>query len=238
MRLARPSSGATPLNVAATGDDPRVSPKPVVTSVIDTAVNRASTTRAAHATDVRGDRRQDQDADAGAAAGAVHETDPEGAERRADGMPVLLVLVRMSVQVEVAVPPADEEPDREEHDQRRHRGLGALLHALRQELLEEQDRQAEQHERERMTEAPEHAEPRRARLDALLARGDERRHGCDVVRVGRVTEPEQCRDEDHDEDGASAREVHDRVVEAEHVRWFAARGRPVRTRLRRRRESP
>ena len=57
---------------------------------------------------------------------------------------MVLVLVRVGVQVEVAVPPADEQPDREEHDQRRDRRLRALLHPLGQELLEEQDRQPEQ----------------------------------------------------------------------------------------------
>ena len=67
----------------------------------------------------------------------------------------------MRVQVEVTVAPADEKPDREEDDQRRDGGLGALLHALGQELLEEEDRQPEQHEREGVTEAPERAEPRR-----------------------------------------------------------------------------
>ena len=71
-----------------------------------------------------------------------------------------------------------------------------------------------------------------SRAAARLARsspgGDERRHGRDVVGVGRVAEAEQRGDEDHDEDGAAAREAGDRVVEPEHVGIRRARC-PVRT---------
>ena len=52
------------------------------------------------------------------------------------------------------VAPADEEPNREEDDQRRDRGLCALLDALGKEPLGEQDRQAEGDERDGVAEAP------------------------------------------------------------------------------------
>ena len=218
----RPSSGATPLNAAAIGDDPSVSPKPVVTRRHRDRREEGEHDERGARHECGGDGGQDQDAHPRAAARAVHEPDPKRTERRADGMPVVLVRVWMGVHVEVAVLPADEEPDREEHDQRCHGGLGALLHALRQELLEEEDGQAEQHEGERVTEAPEHAQPCGGPAHPLLARGNQGRHGRDVIRVGRMTEAEQGRDEDHDEDGATAREVDDGVVEAEHRGLFAA----------------
>ena len=149
----------------------------------------------------------------------MDETDPEGAERRPHRVVMVLVLVGVRVQVEVAVPPADEQPDREEDDQRRDGGLGALLQALREELLEEQDREAEEDERERVPEAPERAEPGRCPAGALLPGGDECRDRGDVVGIRRVAQAEQGRDEDHDEDGAAGREDGDRVVEPEHVSY-------------------
>ena len=93
----------------------------------------------------------------------MHEPDPEGAERRPHRVVMVLVIVHVRMEVEVAVPPADEETEGEEDDQRRHGRLRALLHPLGQELLEEQDRQPEQDEREGMAEAPECASRAAAR---------------------------------------------------------------------------
>ena len=69
-------------------------------------------------------------------------------------MPVVALGVRMSVEVEVPVAPADEEAHGEEHDERRDRSLGALLHALGQVPLREKDRDAEDHERDAVSDAP------------------------------------------------------------------------------------
>ena len=102
------------------------------------------------------------------------------------------------MQVEVAVPPPDEEPERQEHDQRGDGRLSALLHPFGQELLEEENRQPEQHERERMTEAPERAEPGCCPTGAFLPRGNERGHCRDVVGIRGMTEAEKRGDEDHD----------------------------------------
>ena len=65
----------------------------------------------------------------------------------------------MRVEVEVAVAPADEQADGEEHDERRDRGLRALLDALRQIALGEQDRDPEHDERDAVPHAPPSAEP-------------------------------------------------------------------------------
>ena len=154
----------------------------------------------------------------------MDEADPEGAERRPHRVAMVLVLVGVRVQVEVAVPPAHEQPDREEDDQRRDGGLRALLQALGQELLEEEDRETEEDERERVPEAPERAEPGRCPAGALLPGGDERGDGGDVVRIRRVTQAEQGRDEDHDEHGAAGGEMGDGVVEPEHVSYSSLSG--------------
>ena len=114
-------------------------------------------------------------------------------------MVMVLVLVGVRMQVEVAVPPTHKEPERQEHDQRGDGRLGALLHPLRQELLEEEDRQSEEHERERVTESPERPEPGCCPTRALLPRGNERGHCGDVVGIRRMTEAEERSDEDHDE---------------------------------------
>ena len=60
------------------------------------------------------------------------------------------------------------------------------------------------------------AEPRGGARRPLAAGGDERRHGGEVVRVGRVAEAEQDRDADDDEQRGAVREVRDPVVESEH----------------------
>ena len=67
-----------------------------------------------------------------------------------------------------------------------------------------------------MAEAPDEAEPRRGALRPLLPGGDQRRHGGEVVRVGRVAQAEQHGDAADDEERGPVREVRDPVVEAEH----------------------
>ena len=96
------------------------------------------------------DRREQQDPDAGAAAGAVHEPDPEGL--RGPAAPADAVRVR--VHAEDPAPPADEQPDRQADDQQADRGLGSLFHLCREVGLEEHDRHAEQEQARRVAEAP------------------------------------------------------------------------------------
>ena len=132
----------------------------------------------------------------------MHEADPERAERRADLVAVILLRMRMRMEVEVAVPPANQQANGEEDDERGDRGLRSLLDALGDVALGEQDRDAEDDERDRVTGSPPRAEPRRRPGRALAARRDERRHRGDVIRVGRVAEAEKRSDEEDDGDGA------------------------------------
>ena len=98
--------------------------------------------------------------------------------------------------------PADEQPDGEEDDQRGDRGLGSLLHPLGDVALGEEDRDAEEHERDPVTDPPPGAETRGGAYGPVAAGRDERRHRGEVVRVGGVPEPEQDTHEQDDGDGA------------------------------------
>ena len=73
-------------------------------------------------------------------------------------MAVLLLGVRMGVEIEVAVTPTDEESDGEEDDEDSDSGFRALLHALGEVALGEQDRNAEEHERDAVPDSPPGAE--------------------------------------------------------------------------------
>ena len=163
-----------------------MSPKPTVTSDIETAVKSASRSERGHGHRLRRNRREEQDPDAGAPADAVDEADPERAQRRPHLVAMLLLGVRMRVQVEVAVSPADEETKREEDDQRGDGGLRALLDPLGKVALGEEDRHAEDDEGDAVPDSPPGTERRGRPGGSLAARGDERRHRRDVVRIGRV----------------------------------------------------
>ena len=85
-----------------------------------------------------------------------------------------MLAVGLVVRREGAVPPADEQPDGEEDDERRDGGLGALLHPLGQVALGDQDRDAEHDERDRVAGAPPDPEPRGRPSGPLAPGGDER----------------------------------------------------------------
>jgi hypothetical protein len=125
--------------------------------------------------------------------------------------------VGMSVQVEVAMPPADEQPQGEEDDHRGNGRLGALLQTPRQVALGEEDREAEDHERQRVPEPPPRSEPSGRARGPLSAGGDQRRDGGDVVRIRRVAQSQEGRHEEDDGDRRAVREPRDPVVESEHV---------------------
>ena len=110
----------------------------------------------------------------------------------------------------------DEQPYGEEDDQRRHGGLRAALDEIGKVRLEEQDRDAEDDERQRVPETPPGAERGRPAAGVLAAGGHQRGHRGEVVGVGRVPQPEQGRDEEDDQDRAAVRERGDVVVESEH----------------------
>ena len=66
----------------------------------------------------------------------------------------------MGVEIEVAVTPTDEESDGEEDDEDGDGGLRALLHPLWEVALGEQDRNAEEDERDAVADPPPCAEAR------------------------------------------------------------------------------
>ena len=102
----------------------------------------------------------------------------------------------MGVEVEVTVTPAHEESDGEEDDE--DATAVSAPCALGEVALGEQDRNAEEHERDAVPDSPPGAERCGRSRSFLAPRRDERRHRGDVVRVGRVAQPEQDADEEHD----------------------------------------
>ena len=172
------------------------------------------------------------------AADAVHRPDPVRRQRRPAerlGVRVLVcaVVVRGSVlvhvrvgvhdvpvpvrvDVEVAAPPAYEQPCCERDDQRADRDLGRPVDGSGQRVAVEHERQPERHQRDRVTEAPCEAEDPGAPRSAARAREDQGRHGREVVGVGRVAQAEQDGDEQRDRNRAAVAEPCDRVVEPEH----------------------
>ena len=84
-----------------------------------------------------------------------------------------------------------------------------------------------------MTEPPAEAKRSDGAARALSAGRDERRHGCEVIGVRRVSQAEHHGHREDDEDAAAAREMRDPVVETEHRCSFqptVGRARAVITR--------
>ena len=67
-----------------------------------------------------------------------------------------------------------------------------------------------------MAETPEDAELGRAAARSFPSGGDEGGHRRDVIRIGRVAQSEQRRNEEDDEDRAAVRHGGDVIVETEH----------------------
>jgi hypothetical protein len=105
--------------------------------------------------------------------------------------PKLVVTKRPTNRVPLRVPVAvaDEQAHGEEDDQRRDGRLRAALDDTREIRLEEQDRNAEEDERQRLSESPPHAECGRAPAGVVAAGRHQRRHGGDVVGIGGVGGP-------------------------------------------------
>ena len=148
-----PSTGTRADERRATGRAPSVAPKPVVTIVIETAVKSASTTSDTTASGCRRDRGEQEHADARAAAHAVHEADPEGAERRPHVVP-MLVVGRASACSEVAVRQRTSSRTARKTIRAATAVSAPCWTTLGQVGLEEEDRHAEDDERERVAERP------------------------------------------------------------------------------------
>ena len=104
------------------------------------------------------DRRQQEHSDARRPAHPVDEPDPVRGQRRARAQRRAVVPVGM-VAYRPQLPPAPprEQPDREQHDDYSHGGLGDLPHDLGQVLAKEHERQPYKHQGSTVAEAPEKA---------------------------------------------------------------------------------
>src|SRR5437868_1185806 len=122
----------------------------------------------------------------------------------------------MPVAVEPALPPAQEQPQREHDDHDADERLRSTLRRVGQVAAEEDDRKPEDEQRRRVPEPPGEPEDRRParRPDALAC--DDRRDRDEMVRVGGVAQAEQERDgEDYERPPAAERG--DCLVEPEHA---------------------
>jgi hypothetical protein len=65
-----------------------------------------------------------------------------------------------------------------------------------------------------VAEAPREPEKAGQPRGAFLLRGDQGRHGSEVVGIARVSKAEKDRDRDHDQQGRSVGETGDLIIEA------------------------
>ncbi len=130
-------------------------------------------------------------------------------------------VVHVGVRVEVAAPPAVQQPHGEDDDHAADRQLGGLLHALRQRVADQHDGQAAGKERERVPAPPGEPEPARPRGPVTRVGDDQRGHRRQVIGVGGVAQAEQDGHQQRDDDAAAA-EPGQRVVEPAHQTRRAA----------------
>src|SRR5690349_13051131 len=151
----------------------------------------------------------------------MNQTDAKRGQRRAaqrvrvgmgvcrivlDRMPVLVgVSVSVSVaqrsmavrvKMEVTLNPSEEEPCRENDDEKPNSGLGDPMHLRRKPAAKKDNRKTESKERRGVPEAPGQAQtPRFFRPIPLLVQ-QESRYGREMIRVGRVAQSEEQRHND------------------------------------------
>jgi hypothetical protein len=120
----------------------------------------------------------------------------------------------MDVRMEVPAMPPQQQPPGQNHNRDSNRGLCYLLERSRQIPAEQHHRETKGHQRYGMPQPPSQAqEPGPARSRPPVTQ-EERGHCCEVVRVGRVPQPEQ---NGHDERGKTGiSEVADPIIQAEH----------------------
>ena len=133
----------------------------------------------------------------------------------------------MSVEPEVAAPPAREQDEREDDDQAADRRLRRVLHRLREVRAVQHHRDAEDKERRRVPEPPGQAEARGMPGRPASTGGDHGRHRRQVIGIAGVPQAEQDRDRDDDEQRRAVRKPGDVVVEAEHVYVTFGKARTV-----------
>jgi hypothetical protein len=157
------------------------------------------------------DRGEQEDADAGAPTGSMDEADGEGSLGRPGA-----VRFGMCVETHLAAPPAKQQPHREVDDHAADRRLGSLLDSLREESMEQENRQAEDEQGRRVAETPCKAELTRAPGGPILAARYERRHRGEVVRVRGVAQAEEDSNGEHNPQRSSVGKRGDSVVETGH----------------------
>jgi uncharacterized membrane protein len=122
--------------------------------------------------------------------------------------------VSMDVRVEVAPMPPQQQSSGQDHDSDPNCRLRCLLEPRRQILAEQYDREAEGHQSDRVPQPPGEAQQTRlARPGAPIAQ-EERGYRREVIRVRRVSQPEQQRDDQGRK--AVTAELDDPVIQSEH----------------------
>ena len=129
---------------------------------------------------------------------------------------MLDLAVAVRVRVEMPAVPAQQQAHRQEHDHQTHERLGAVLHRVRQVRAEQDDRQPEQRQRDRMAEPPGHAEPPRPARAVLGIGRDQRRDRGQVIGVGRVPQAQHQRDHQHQRQRLAAGQLRYPLVKPEH----------------------
>jgi hypothetical protein len=122
----------------------------------------------------------------------------------------------VGVEAEQTAAPADEQPDGEVGNEESDRGLSGLLDAVRQEPVEDEDGQPEGEQGRGVAHAPCESELARPASGTFLVACDERRDRCQVIGVGRVAEPEEDRDGQHDHDRRAVGRRRESLFETEH----------------------
>jgi hypothetical protein len=125
---------------------------------------------------------------------------------------VLDLAVAMRVNMKTATAPAQQQPDREEHDHQPDERLGAPLDRLGQVSAEDDDRQPEDGQRQCMARPPGHAEPSGPLAAAGRVGCDQGRYRGQMVRVGGVPEAEQQRHGEGDEQRLSLGQAREALV--------------------------
>jgi hypothetical protein len=119
--------------------------------------------------------------------------------------------VLMPVRVEIAALPAHEQPHRQSDDRQADDGLGGALRHIRQTAAEEDDRQTEEEQRDRMAKAPEKAQKPCTAAAPVVVGQDQRGNRGEVIGIRRVPRAEQHGDGERQAE-AAATEVQNPLI--------------------------
>ena len=125
---------------------------------------------------------------------------------------VVVLVVAVRARAVVAAQPLDQHADAEREDHEADAGLGAALEPGGQLLLERDQRQADDQQRERVTEAPPGAEAGGGAHVAVVG-GHQRADRHEVVGIGGVAQPEHERDRQGDQQRRALDQAREPLVE-------------------------